>query len=168
MKNNKTWQVKDFIELSTDELYKILELRIDVFVVEQNCPYREIDGKDLAAKHLFLIEQNRIIAYMRILPRSISFPEISFGRVVVAREYRGKGIASQLLEEAIKFIKTEWNETEVRIRMRENCTKPQDSDRHRKNLFSMEFRIYKCCENELFPELVIQTSEICRNRKCFT
>ena len=75
--------VKGFAELTVTELYEILRLRVDVFVVEQQCPYPEIDGKDPAAVHLFLQDGAGIHAYLRLLPPGVSFDTGSLGRVVV-------------------------------------------------------------------------------------
>lgn len=79
------FQLKTFNELTTTELYNILKERTDVFVVEQNCPYPEVDGKDLQSYHLFKEENGEIIAYLRILPPGVSYPELSIGRVLVKR-----------------------------------------------------------------------------------
>ena len=83
--------VKPFDELTTAELYEILRLRVDVFVVEQHCPYPEIDGRDLAAVHLFLQDGTGIHAYLRLLPPGVSFDTASLGRVVVRERRRGLG-----------------------------------------------------------------------------
>lgn len=83
--------VKPFDELTTAELYEILRLRVDVFVVEQHCPYPEIDGRDLAAVHLFLQDGTGIHAYLRLLPPGVSFDTASLGRVVVRGAPPGPG-----------------------------------------------------------------------------
>ena len=83
--------VKRFAELTADELYEILRLRVDVFVVEQKCPYPEIDGRDRAAFHVWLRDENGIQAYLRVLEAGVSFPEVSIGRVVVRTRRRGLG-----------------------------------------------------------------------------
>ena len=71
--------LKQFHELTTDELYEILKLRVEVFVVEQNCPYEEVDGKDRQAYHLFIEEDGQILAYLRILPEGVSQDRKSVG-----------------------------------------------------------------------------------------
>lgn len=83
--------VKSFGQLTTAELYEILRLRVDVFVVEQNCPYPEIDGKDPDAVHLFLRDEAGIRAYLRLLPPGAAFDTASLGRVVVRERRRGLG-----------------------------------------------------------------------------
>ena len=83
--------VKHFRELTADELYDILRLRVDVFVVEQNCPYPEIDGNDKDAYHVFLREDNAIKAYLRVLPPGVAFDTCALGRVIAAERRRGLG-----------------------------------------------------------------------------
>lgn len=75
-------QVKRFEQLSTKELYDILKLRVDVFVVEQKCPYEEVDGKDLQAWHVWLQDEDGIEAYLRVLDPGVVFPEATIGRVI--------------------------------------------------------------------------------------
>ncbi|MEL4025133.1 GNAT family N-acetyltransferase [Lysinibacillus endophyticus] len=109
------FQLKTFNELTTTELYNILKERTDVFVVEQNCPYPEVDGKDLQSYHLFKEENGEIIAYLRILPPGVSYPELSIGRVLVKEDYRGQKLAQQMMEEALSYITSELKETTVKI-----------------------------------------------------
>lgn len=92
--------VKKFNELSNDELFEIFKLRISVFVVEQNCAYQDIDDYDKKALHLFFKEEDKIIAYLRILPENTVFNEVSIGRVISVK--RRQGIASELLDYAVK------------------------------------------------------------------
>lgn len=109
------WIVKKYDELTIDELYNILKARFSVFVLEQHCFYPEIDDKDQTAYHFFQEQNGMIIAYLRILPRGTSFKELAFGRVMVKKEYRGKGIAKELIASAIDFIQKELNETTIQI-----------------------------------------------------
>ena len=81
--------LKTFEQLTNTELYNILKVRTEVFVVEQNCPYPEVDGKDLSSYHLYKEENGEIIAYLRVLPPGVSYEELSIGRVLVKKEYRG-------------------------------------------------------------------------------
>ncbi|CAM4269249.1 GNAT family N-acetyltransferase [Paenibacillus tarimensis] len=111
-----TWKIKHYDDLTKSELYHILQERTKVFVVEQNCPYQEVDGKDLASYHLYQSDETgRIIAYLRILPAGISYTEASLGRVLVAEQYRKKGIASELVGKALHYVRHELNEQAVRI-----------------------------------------------------
>lgn len=91
--------LKSFSQLSCLELYQILQLRVNVFVVEQNCPYSEIDGKDITALHLFAKQDDVVIAYARILPSDDNLPKI--GRVVVHQNYRNRNLGKQLMTTAI-------------------------------------------------------------------
>ena len=87
------WVLKKFHQLSLDELYGILQLRLEVFVVEQDCPYQDLDGKDLKAYHLFLKDNDEIVAVLRILPENVAYEETAIGRVIVKESYRGQKIA---------------------------------------------------------------------------
>ena len=109
------WEIKKFKELSVDELYRILELRNNVFVVEQECIYQDCDRKDLEAYHLFCIENDKIIATLRILEKGISYDEISIGRVVVDKLYRRKKLGRKAMEMAIDFIKNTYGNSPIRI-----------------------------------------------------
>ena len=95
--------VKPFGELTPWELYELLRLRVDVFVVEQRCPYPELDGKDPASLHLFLREGEEILAYLRVLTPGLAFPEAALGRVVTRD--RGRGLGRQILEAGISAVR---------------------------------------------------------------
>ena len=100
--------IKNFSELSTEEIYKILKLRSEVFVVEQNCVYQDIDEKDQKAVHLFLEKNNEIIAYTRIFKKGDYYEENpSIGRVVVSKKERGKKLGKKIMLNSIEFIKKE-------------------------------------------------------------
>ncbi|MEE0900932.1 MAG: hypothetical protein UIB31_00255, partial [Methanobrevibacter sp.] len=79
------WFLKEFDELSLDELYEILKLRAEVFVVEQDCVYNDLDDKDQMAMHLFLKDGDEIIAVSRILPENVAFEDMAIGRVIVKK-----------------------------------------------------------------------------------
>jgi len=98
-----SWEVKSFLQLAPLELYQILQLRIEVFMLEQNCLYPECDDKDLPAYHLFASTAGKVVAYARLLPQNISYPELSIGRVVVHASYRKDGLGKELMERAIQF-----------------------------------------------------------------
>jgi ElaA protein len=96
------WVLKKFTDLSVDELYLVIQLRNDVFVVEQNCVFQDADGKDPYAWHLMgFDEENRLSAYTRLLPAGASFNEASIGRVITARFARNSGIGKNLMTESI-------------------------------------------------------------------
>lgn len=109
------WKIKKFEDLTLGEIYNILKVRCEVFVVEQQCSYQDCDGKDKNAYHLFLENNGNIIAYLRILVKGVSYEEVSIGRFLVAKEYRKKGIAREMLVKGIKFIEESLNETSIRI-----------------------------------------------------
>ena len=92
--------VKHFQELTTEELFLIYKLRVSVFVVEQQCPYQEVDDFDRQAYHVFFRDQEGLQAYLRVLPRGAVFPEVSIGRVISV--HRRQGIGSQLLDKGIE------------------------------------------------------------------
>lgn len=83
--------VKQFEELTAGELFEILKLRVSVFVVEQKCAYQEIDDADRAAYHVWLSEEGKIRAYLRVLPAGTVFPEVSIGRVIAVERRKGLG-----------------------------------------------------------------------------
>jgi ElaA protein len=100
--------IKKFRELSTEEIYNILKLRSEVFVVEQNCVYQDIDEKDKKATHLFIEKNNDIIAYTRIFKKGDYYEENpSIGRVVVSKKERGKNFGKEIMLNSIEFIKKE-------------------------------------------------------------
>ncbi|WP_226672129.1 GNAT family N-acetyltransferase [Rossellomorea aquimaris] len=114
-----TWKVKSFNELSTHELYEILKVRTAVFVVEQECAYPEVDGKDLFSYHLYKEENGEVAAYARLLPAGVSYDEPSIGRVLVKESYRGRGFAGELMRRGLAFIQKEWGDQPVKIQAQE-------------------------------------------------
>ncbi|MDP2159497.1 MAG: GNAT family N-acetyltransferase [Flavobacterium sp.] len=110
-----TFQIKRFNELSLSELYQVLQLRSEVFVVEQNCVYQDIDGKDQKALHLIGTFGDEIVAYVRIFKPGDYFEEASIGRVVVKQSHRDKKLGYDLMQEAIRATKSELNETNITI-----------------------------------------------------
>jgi len=109
------WNIKNFNELTTIELYNILKVRTNVFVVEQNCPYAECDDKDINSIHLFATKDSNVIAYLRILLPGISYKESSICRVLVHKDYRHSGIAKEMMAKAITYIDTYLEEKTIRI-----------------------------------------------------
>ena len=105
-----SWIIKKFEELTNSELHDIFKLRVDIFIVEQNCPYPEIDGKDPQCLHLFFKDCDNIKAYARILPPGLSYTEPSIGRVIVSADSRGTGLGYKLLDESVKASLKEYNQ----------------------------------------------------------
>ncbi len=95
--------IKHFSQLSRDELFEIYKLRVTVFVVEQQCPYQEIDDADRAAYHIFFKDEEGIQAYLRLLPKDTVFDEVSIGRVIAGK--RRCGLGTRIVEEGLKAAK---------------------------------------------------------------
>jgi len=110
MKNSTQWICKKFGELTQDELYAILRLRSEVFVVEQNCVFLDMDNKDQLSHHLMGWRQNeenqpaRLLGYSRIVPAGFSYVECSIGRIVTSPAARGNGIGRDLLQQSIQTL----------------------------------------------------------------
>lgn len=109
------WFLKKFNELSNHELYALLQLRVQVFVVEQLCTYQDMDNIDLEAWHLFAVKDGKTIAYARLIPSGISYPEASIGRVIVDVNYRKNKIGKELMIKAIENTKLLFNTNEITI-----------------------------------------------------
>ncbi|OWA35157.1 GNAT family N-acetyltransferase [Saccharibacillus sp. O16] len=109
------WKLKSFEQLSGDEVYRILRARVDVFVLEQQCLYPEVDGKDPKCYHLFAEKDGEIAAYCRLLPPDVAYPQASIGRVLVSHGYRGQGLAQELMQRAIVFLTEQLRESEIKI-----------------------------------------------------
>jgi len=114
------WHLQAFDTLTIPELYAILQLRSKVFVVEQQCVYQDMDGKDRKAMHLWCSDQqNNCIAYCRLLPPGISYTEASIGRVVTDPDHRKGGMGRLLMEKAIAVLTEEKREPAIRISAQE-------------------------------------------------
>lgn len=106
---------KSFSELSTEELYNVLQLRAEVFVVEQNCVYQDVDFKDQKALHVIGYEEKKIVAYARIFDKEIYFDEASIGRVVVATNYRKLNVGHQLMKYATTSLLENFGIQKIKI-----------------------------------------------------
>ena len=108
------WIIKKFEELSLKELYEITRSRCEVFIQEQKiiCE-EELDGIDDKCIHVFLEKNKRVVAYCRMVPAGINYTNMSIGRVLVLKDYRGKGIAQEMLNVTIKYIKEILLEKEI-------------------------------------------------------
>ncbi|MDX1652086.1 MAG: GNAT family N-acetyltransferase [Brumimicrobium sp.] len=110
------WQFKHYNDLLLNEFHDILALRIKVFVVEQNCPYQELDGKDKKSYHLICRNgKGDVVGTMRILPPGISYEEVSYGRIVLDQSERGVQQGHELMEEAMKFSKAEFGNVAIKL-----------------------------------------------------
>ncbi len=108
-------QVKTFSELTPQELYSILQLRSEVFVVEQDCVYQDIDGKDEKALHVLGFKNDKLIAYTRLFKSGDYFESASIGRVVVAKNERAFKYGYDLMKASIEAIETHFNEKKIKI-----------------------------------------------------
>ncbi|MEP6675405.1 MAG: GNAT family N-acetyltransferase [Ferruginibacter sp.] len=109
------WIYKPFNELSLEELYAILRLRNEVFVVEQNCPYQDLDYKDQYSWHLAGWDDNNLAAYTRIIPPGISYDEASIGRVVTSPAFRRSGAGRELMQRSIEHTFQQFHCSNIRI-----------------------------------------------------
>jgi ElaA protein len=109
------WKIKPFQALSLSELYSILQLRSEVFVVEQNCVYQDIDGKDEKALHVLGEFDGKIVAYARLFKPNDYFEKSSIGRVIVDQDFRDKKLGRFLMREAIEAIRNHFGETQITI-----------------------------------------------------
>ena len=110
-------------ELTTNQLYEILKLRAEVFVVEQNCAYQDLDNKDNKALHLIGERNNKIIAYTRIFKKGDYFTNSSIGRVLVKKEFRKKELGKVIMEKSIEIIKKNTKEEKIEISAQKYLTK---------------------------------------------
>lgn len=107
--------VKHYNDLSRDELYDLIALRTAVFVVEQNCPYQDLDGLDKDAFHVIIESNHEIIATARILKPGVVYPEVAIGRVVSSGKHRNLKLGHQLMETCMHFIMYEMEQHAVRL-----------------------------------------------------
>jgi ElaA protein len=110
-----TWKYNCFSELGVGELYAILQLRNEVFVIEQNCIYQDADNKDGASYHLMGWDGDTLACYCRILPPGVSYPEASIGRVVSSPSYRNIGCGRELMNRAIILTQAQFHCNTIKI-----------------------------------------------------
>lgn len=112
-----TLHKKTFQELTTAELYELLRIRSDVFVVEQNCPYQDLDYDDQAAIHLWLTDRDRIVALCRVCPAGTHMEEVSIGRVITT--VRGKGYGKQIMLAGMEAAREHFGATRIDLEAQE-------------------------------------------------
>jgi ElaA protein len=110
-----TWTCKRFDALTLEELYMILRLRSEVFVVEQNCVFLDMDNKDFFCDHLMGWRENILVGYSRIVPAGISYEETSIGRIVSSPGARGLGIGRELMQQGIETLYRLHGKRDIRI-----------------------------------------------------
>ena len=106
-------KIKHFTELTLDELYEILRARQEVFVVEQSCVYLDADGKDKNAYHVFIEEDGKVLAALRVLDRGVSYSDVSISRVITTR--RGAGLGEKIILKGIEVAKERFNADRIKI-----------------------------------------------------
>lgn len=139
--------VKTLQELTPEELFEIYKLRVSVFVVEQKCPYQEVDDADKVAYHVWMKDEDGIQAYLRVLPKGATFDECSIGRVIAVK--RRCGLGTKILDAGIqvRWRRKSFTPRVSRLRLRstqESSTRTLASFRCRMSSSRMEFRISKC------------------------
>lgn len=107
--------LKTFHELSVNELYDLLRLRSEVFVVEQNCVFLDLDDKDQKCFHFLLYQENELVAYTRIVPAGISYEEVAIGRVVSSPAFRGKGLGRKVMELTLEACYQLFGSCDIRL-----------------------------------------------------
>lgn len=117
-----SWQRLPFSKLTTTQLYQLIKLRVDVFVVEQTCPYPELDDKDhqTGAHHLLGYYNDELVACARLLPAGISYPSVSIGRVATSINHRGNGLGHTLIQQALSDCETLWPRESIEIGAQEH------------------------------------------------
>ena len=105
------WFCKKYNELSKLELYRVLKIRQEVFIIEQNCNYLDADGYDQNSTHLFSVMENQIIAYMRIVDAGVIYDHVTFGRILVNKNYRKQGLGREIIQRGLDLFSK--NETIV-------------------------------------------------------
>ena len=101
-------RIKSYEELSKAELYQVLRERSAIFVVEQNCPYQEVDNKDQMALHVMGIESGELIAYARVFKADDYETEASIGRVLVGKSHRNRGLGQEIMKASLEAVKTQF------------------------------------------------------------
>ena len=122
-----SFKIKRFNELSTSELYSLLQLRSEVFVVEQNCVYQDVDGKDNKAIHVLGYFDTELAAYSRLFDKGIYFEEASIGRVVVSPKHRDKKLGHDLMQVSIAAVNEHFKEHNITISAQEYLKKFYES-----------------------------------------
>lgn len=107
--------IKEFYDLDLDQLYNILQLRSEVFVVEQDCVYQDIDGKDRHAIHILGYKNDELVAYTRCFAPLKYFEQASIGRVIVKEKYRKDGLGHSILKASIEEIENRFNTSEIKL-----------------------------------------------------
>lgn len=114
------WSTKTFNDFTVNEFHDLIALRIEVFIIEQDCPYQELDGKDKKSLHVIANCEGDIVATARIVPPGISYEEPSIGRVVIAEKYRGTGLGHELMKQTMTATHSTYGNSAIRISAQEH------------------------------------------------
>jgi ElaA protein len=117
------FQVKTFNQLSAEQVYQILRLRSEVFVVEQECAYQDIDDKDQKALHIFAENESKIIAYARAFDVGIYHEKASLGRFIIKETHRGKNLGHKLVEASLQAVYQNYGKQKIHISAQQHLTK---------------------------------------------
>lgn len=110
-----TWSCREFAALSAKDVYAVLKLRAEIFIVEQNCAYLDPDGDDQAAWHVMGTREGQLVAYTRLLPPGIKYESCSIGRVVTSDSIRGEGFGRALMVKSIEYCQQMWPQHAITI-----------------------------------------------------
>lgn len=113
--NNIIWKTKTFGEMTNEELYQILQVRSEVFVIEQNCNYQDLDNSDENALHLWAEENGKTIAYCRLFDVGVKYKETSIGRVLTVKSHRRRNLGRQMMKYAVQIIENRFSTPKIRI-----------------------------------------------------
>lgn len=116
------WAINPFSELSLEQFHDILRLRVNVFVVEQNCPYEEVDGQDFGALHVTGMINGALLAYARIILPMENDPHIHIGRVVTAKSERGSGLGHTLMQQCMLYLADHHPEIDIALAAQSHLT----------------------------------------------
>lgn len=122
MASDLSFIIKKFSEFTAEELYVILQLRAEIFVVEQQCAYQDIDGKDKNALHIIGKENKEIVAYARCFPPNFYAKEAAIGRVLIREYFRKSGYGHQLLKTAIWTVEKYYKEAKIKVSAQQHLT----------------------------------------------
>ena len=114
-----SWKIQTYDELTKEELYKIIQLRVNVFIVEQQTCYEDLDHHDQNSIHISYVKDEKIFAYTRLLPPGEKFEMASLGRVITSQEVRGTGLGKEMIQLALDTIEKTWPGSEVFIQAQE-------------------------------------------------
>ncbi len=144
------WHLVPFSQLSTTQLYQLLKLRVDVFVVEQNCPYPELDGNDIlhGVHHLLGYKNGELVACTRLLPAGTTYDSVSIGRVATKHNARGGGLGHQLMQQSIMHCQQLWPNEAIEIGAQETPQTVLPAARFCSHFRSVSGRWHSACRYE--------------------